>query len=75
MYLENAISSTLFLSEKKLTHNDKTVIGGTPAMATMEVWLYPVLKPMYCNYKVDHVWIGQWYNTGSDTHLKSPQSS
>lgn len=29
--------SFLLLSETKLSHSDKIVIGGTPAMATMEV--------------------------------------
>lgn len=34
--------SSLLLSETKLTHSDKIVIGGTPAMATMEVLSSPV---------------------------------
>ncbi|XP_054892557.1 myomesin-2 [Poeciliopsis prolifica] len=36
-YYTSEMNISWYHSERKLTHNDKTVIGGTPAMATMEV--------------------------------------
>ncbi|MEQ2230150.1 hypothetical protein ILYODFUR_026305, partial [Ilyodon furcidens] len=36
-YYTSEMNISWYHSEHKLTHSDKTVIGGTPAMATMEV--------------------------------------